>query len=151
MEEIKREDQIEKIQNLINKKDVSRRDFFGSLGKIAVLSQVVAVAAGGFLASCVAFEDKADKSYGVLKTCDPEGGPFTCPSSFTCDGGGGTFSCEASENFSCGEGGTYFRCSDITNGGFGCDTTFTCGGVQGEGGSYPPSGTGFHLGSCGTC
>jgi hypothetical protein len=149
MEEIKREDQIEKIQSLINKKDVSRRDFFGTLGKIAVLSQVVALAAGGFLASCVAFEDKEGSS-GILKTCtSPDGnGYFTCPSSFTCDGGGGTFSCEANENFSCGESGTYFRCHDINNGGFGCDTTFVCGGQPGE---YPPTGSGFHLGSCGTC
>ena len=149
MEENKREVQIEKVQNLISKKEVSRRDFFGTVGKIAVLSQVVAVAAGGFLASCVAFEDKNDSS-GMLKTCltPDENGYFTCPSEFTCDGETGGFVCESNENFTCGDSGALFRCSDITNGGFGCDTTFVCGGL---GGQYPPSGSGFHLGGCGTC
>lgn len=148
MKEIKREEQIEKIQSLIEKKEITRRDFFGTLGKVAVLSQVVAVAAGGFLASCVAFEDKQE--YGILKTCPipDENGYFTCPQEFSCTGEGNSFVCEANENFSCGEGSSYFLCSDITNGGFGCDTTFTCGGV---GGQYPPSGSGFHLGSCSNC
>jgi len=153
MDELKREDQIEKIQSLINKKDVSRRDFFGTLGKIAVLSQVVVLGAGSFLASCVAFEDKKGTS-GILKYCDT-GGNFSCtePDSYSCGGEGGSFTCgpqgypTGNESFTCAAPGSNqaFHCSDITEGGFGCDAgAFTCGGV-----TDPPSGTGFHLGGMG--
>jgi hypothetical protein len=114
MEELKRENQIEKLQQLIGKKDVSRRDFFGTLGKIAVLSQVVALGASSFLASCVAFEDKSSPTYGTLKSCTP---------SFNCTEGAG-FGCTA--NFTCGVSG------ETPSGDFTCETEFGCGATPGD-------------------
>ena len=127
MEELKRENQIEKIQELINKKDVSRRDFFGTLGKIAVLSQIVALGAGGFLASCVAFEDKK-VSYGSLKAClDPQSGSYTCTKvklekdfgcidGFSC-GDVSTFICDPNYRFGCPARPTNgFQCAETFNG-----------------------------------
>jgi hypothetical protein len=101
MDDIKRQDQIQKIESLIQKQKVSRRDFFGSLGKIAVLSQVVALGAFNFLSSCVAMEDKKDGS-GDLKDCNSN---YVCPT--TTFGCFGEFNCEVDfqcptvKNFTC--------------------------------------------------
>jgi hypothetical protein len=121
MEDKKREDQIEKIQSLINKKAVSRRDFFGTIGKITILSQVVALGAFNFLSSCVAFEDKQG-SYGSLKTffCnDPN--LFTCTQGYICDG----FICDA-DQFTCepASPNQSFACDPNLN--FSCDNNFDC-------------------------
>ena len=106
MDDIKRQEQIQKIESLIKKQSFSRRDFFGSLGKIAVLSQVVALGAGNILTSCVAMEDKDEES-GNLKNCtnyacnDPS---FDCYQTFGC---AGEFVCEVDfkcptlKNFTC--------------------------------------------------
>jgi hypothetical protein len=101
MDDIKRQNQIQKVESLIKKQNVSRRDFFGSLGKIAVLSQVVALGAFNFLSSCVAMEDKKDQS-GYLKDCisnyvcpDPT---FGCFGEFNCEV---DFQCPVNKNFTC--------------------------------------------------
>ena len=82
MDDIKRQDQIQKIESLIEKQNVSRRDFFGSLGKIAVLSQVVAMGAFSFFSSCVAMEDKKDSS-GKLKVACSDGA-HNCTDTYGC-------------------------------------------------------------------
>jgi hypothetical protein len=114
MDDIQRQEQIQKIESLITKQNVSRRDFFGSLGKIAVLSQVVALGAFNFLSSCVAMEDKNDAS-GKLKISCTDGthnctSDFKCVGSFVCESlpfvcqpaGGKNFTCNASnDEFAC--------------------------------------------------
>jgi hypothetical protein len=141
MKENKRENQIDKIQSMINKKDVSRRDFFGTLGKIAILSQVVMLGASNFLASCVAFEDKEGGS-GLLKTqCEstvcPSGGignssGFGCAGEFTCD-----------VSFSCLEGKT-FECNPNLD--FSCIDEFNCNPPTPGYGTFST-----HLGGCSNC
>jgi hypothetical protein len=119
MDDIKRQDQIQKIESLIKKQKVSRRDFFGSLGKIAILSQVVALGAFNFLSSCVAFEDKNDAS-GKLKSGCPTPNQFDC-NNFQCVG---DFTCEIVV-FSCGPVGSQFMCNPI-NDEFQCLDVFRC-------------------------
>ena len=120
MDDIKRQEQIQKVESLIKKQNVSRRDFFGSLGKIAVLSQVVALGAFNFLSSCVAMEDKKDTS-GKLKNCSEYKCPdpsfdcyetFGCGGNFACDD---VYSCPAIKNFTCkpGEPNYEFQCNDV--------------------------------------
>jgi hypothetical protein len=111
MDDIKRQDQIQKIESLIQKQNVSRRDFFGSLGKIAVLSQVVALGAFNFLSSCVAMEDKNDTS-GKLKIGCIDGQhdcttDYKCVQSFYCTDN--PFKCEpiAGKNFTCNPDGEF--------------------------------------------
>jgi hypothetical protein len=119
MDDIKRQDQIQKIESLIKKQHVSRRDFFGSLGKIAVLSQVVALGAFNFLSSCVAFEDKKDASGKLKESCTTG---YVCPgNNFQCIG---DFTCET-EPFNCGPVGSKFIC-DPANDEFQCLTSFRC-------------------------
>jgi secreted PhoX family phosphatase len=118
MDDITRQDQIQKIESLIKKQKVSRRDFFGSLGKIAVLSQVVALGAFNFLSSCVAMEDKNDAS-GKLKISCQDGNhdcvsDYKCVQDFSCEVN--TFKCQPSS-------GNNFACNP--NGEFGCEF-FTC-------------------------
>jgi hypothetical protein len=107
MDDIKRQDQIQKVESLIKKQKVSRRDFFGSLGKIAVLSQVVALGAYNFLSSCVAMEDKKDASGKLKLQCDMYTCPdptfdcyitFGCAGNFTCEI---DFTCPPIKNFEC--------------------------------------------------
>jgi hypothetical protein len=111
MDDIKRQDQIQKIESLIQKQNFSRRDFFGSLGKIAVLSQVVALGAFNFLSSCVAMEDKNDDSGNLKLNCDfyectdPS---FDCYTTFGC---AGNFNCEV--DFKCPKLKN-FQCNAIT-------------------------------------
>lgn len=116
MDDIKRQDQIQKIESLIKKQNVSRRDFFGSLGKIAVLSQVVALGAFNFLSSCVAMEDKKDASGKLKLNCDFYECPdpsFACYTTFGC---GGNFNCEIdftcppAKNFQCNPVNYEFNC-----------------------------------------
>jgi hypothetical protein len=116
MDDIKRQDQIQKIESLIKKQNVSRRDFFGSLGKIAVLSQVVALGAFNFLSSCVAMEDKKDASGKLKLSCDFYECPdpsFACYPTFGC---GGNFNCEVdficppAKNFQCNPVNYEFNC-----------------------------------------
>ena len=116
MDDIKRQEQIQKIESLIKKQSFSRRDFFGSLGKIAVLSQVVALGAGNFLTSCVAMEDKDDDSGKLKLNCDFYECPdpsFACYQTFAC---GGNFNCEidfacpALKNFQCNQLTYEFNC-----------------------------------------
>ena len=123
MDDLKRQEKIGMISSLIQTKRVTRRNFFGSVGKIAVLSQVVALGAANFLASCVAFEDKKD--YGMLKevctdpnlfVCpDPSNygcsGDFSCEPAFTCAAPDGFF-CQYIDVFACGpEIGSTFACN----------------------------------------
>jgi hypothetical protein len=116
MDDIKRQDQIQKIESLIKTQNVSRRDFFGSLGKIAVLSQVVALGAFNFLSSCVAMEDKKDASGNLKLNCDAYACPdpsFDCYVTFAC---GGNFNCEVDyqcptvKNFTCNPVTFEFNC-----------------------------------------
>ena len=126
MDEITRKNQIEKIDSLIKKQNVSRRDFFGTLGKIAVLSQVVALGAGGFLASCVAFEDKKTAG-GILKDCSNfqcSPGVGVSETNFTCNNG--QFVCKSS--FTCIKTGVNTFICDPIKGGFACEDTWSCGG-----------------------
>ena len=127
MEEFTREKQIEKISSLINRRGVSRRDFFGSLGKMVILSQVVALGASSFLASCIALEDK--KGFGNLKvftsTCPDENKKiicdgFSCPSTFGCQT---DFQCE--QDFNCNLITTLFGCNPQLND-FECYEIFSC-------------------------
>jgi secreted PhoX family phosphatase len=114
MDDIKRQDQIQKIESLIKKQNVSRRNFFGSLGKIAVLSQVVALGAFNFLSSCVAMEDKNDAS-GKLKITCADGNhnctsDYKCVGNFVCDTN--PFICQPTggNNFTCNPQGDEFAC-----------------------------------------
>ena len=116
MDDITRKDQIQKIESLIKKHKVTRRDFFGSLGKIAVLSQVVALGAYNFLSSCVAMEDKKDASGKLKLNCDYyecNDSTFDCHTTFGC---GGNFNCEvdfkcpALKNFQCNPVNYEFNC-----------------------------------------
>jgi hypothetical protein len=119
MDDIKRQNQIQKIESLIKKQKVTRRDFFGSLGKIAVLSQVVALGAHNFLTSCVAMEDKKDASGKLKLQCDYYTCPdptYDCYSTFGC---GGNFSCEVDfgcppvKNFQCNPVNYEFVCLGV--------------------------------------
>jgi hypothetical protein len=120
MDDIKRQDQIQKIESLIKKQNVSRRDFFGSLGKIAVLSQVVALGAFNFLSSCVAMEDKKDASGGLKLSCDTYNCPpdtnYQCVHTFAC---AGDFNCEVDykcptqKNFTCNQLTYEFNCNGV--------------------------------------
>lgn len=117
MDDITRQDQIQKIESLIKKQKVSRRDFFGSLGKIAVLSQVVALGAFNFLSSCVAMEDKKDASGKLKLSCDFYNCPpdtnyqcvntFGCAGDFTCEV---NFQCPTLKNFVCNQVTYEFNC-----------------------------------------
>ena len=117
MDDITRQDQIQKIESLIKKQKVSRRDFFGSLGKIAVLSQVVALGAFNFLSSCVAMEDKKDASGKLKLNCDfydcPPDTNYQCVQTFGC---AGDFTCEVDfkcpmlKNFQCNQLTFEFNC-----------------------------------------
>ena len=107
MDDITRQKQIQKVESLIKKQNVSRRDFFGSLGKIAVLSQVVALGAFNFLSSCVAMEEKKDESGKLKLACDTYSCPdptydcyvtFGCAGNFTCEV---DFTCPPLKNFEC--------------------------------------------------
>jgi len=123
MDDIKRQNQIQKIESLIKKQKVTRRDFFGSLGKIAVLSQVVALGAHNFLTSCVAMEDKKDASGKLKLQCDY----YTCPDpTYDCYytfGCGGNFVCEVDfacppiKNFECNPVTYEFVCLGVFAGG----------------------------------
>jgi hypothetical protein len=119
MDDLKRQEQIEKIESVIKKQNFTRRDFFGSLGKIAVLSQVVALGAGNFLASCVAMEDKNDDSGKLKLNCDTYQCPdpsFSCYTTFAC---GGNFNCEidfkcpTNKNFQCNQLTYEFNCLEL--------------------------------------
>jgi len=119
MDDIKRQNQIQKVESLIKKRNVTRRDFFGSLGKIAVLSQVVALGAGNFLASCVAMEDKNDDSGNLKLNCDYYSCPdpsYSCYTTFAC---GGNFNCEidfkcpVQKNFKCNMATYEFNCLEL--------------------------------------
>jgi hypothetical protein len=121
MDDIKRQEQIQKIESLITKQNVSRRDFFGSLGKIAVLSQVVALGAFNFLSSCVAMEDKKDASGKLKISCTD--GQHDCTTDYKCVG---SFVCEKNP-FNCTPaGGKTFTCNPDT-GEFACEY-FSCPG-----------------------
>jgi hypothetical protein len=117
MDDIKRQDQIQKVESLIKKRNVTRRDFFGSLGKIAVLSQVVALGAGNFLASCVAMEDKQDDSGKLKLNCDAytcNDPSYSCYTTFACGGNfnceGDHFYCPTQKNFQCNQVTYEFNC-----------------------------------------
>ncbi|MEI6899271.1 MAG: hypothetical protein WCL00_05295 [Bacteroidota bacterium] len=155
MDDLTRKHQIEKIDSLIKKQNVSRRDFFGSLGKIAVLSQVIALGAGSFLASCVAFESKKSSS-GVLKECGVPGQlsyfgcgePDNTTYDFSCNGG--DYTCY--DHFTCGVTLPRFYCEEAGSDLFLCGSSyppnmelFSCGSSTGS------TTEGFHYGSCGTC
>jgi hypothetical protein len=134
MDDNKRQDQIEKIESLIEKQRVSRRDFFGSLGKIAVLSQVVALGAFNFLSSCVAFEDKQGTS-GNLKADDCTDGnnhdcnvTFQCYGNFNCYNNAFTCTPTSGNHFTCNPDGE-FACEF-----FQCVGSFTHAGHSGGGG-----------------
>jgi hypothetical protein len=116
MDDINRQDQIQKIESLINKQNFSRRDFFGSLGKIAVLSQVVALGAFNFFSSCVAMEDKKNDTGNLKLDCDFYACPdasFDCYHTFGC---AGNFNCEVDfkcptlKNFQCNAVTYEFNC-----------------------------------------
>ena len=117
MDDNKRQEQIQKVESLIKKQNVSRRDFFGSLGKIAVLSQVVALGGFNFLSSCVAMEDKKDASGKLKLNCDFYDCPpdtnyqcvktFGCAGDFTCEV---QFLCDTLKNFTCNPVNYEFNC-----------------------------------------
>lgn len=123
MDDVTRKNQIQKIESLIKKHKVTRRDFFGSIGKIAVLSQVVALGANNFLSSCVAMEDKKDADGKLKLACDT----YTCPDpSYDCYltfGCAGNFTCEV--DFTCPPLKN-FECNPITYE-FGCFGQFAGG------------------------
>ena len=138
MEEFTREKQIEKISSLINRRGVSRRDFFGSLGKMVILSQVVALGASSFLASCIALEDK--KGFGNIKFSIDEC-TYLGPDNVT-------NTCQSTEyggiGFECGQ--SSFACEQ-----FQCKQTFTCVSITAQFDCKPPDfGGQFDCGSEGS-